>query len=142
MNRILADYLLEVRTRLSALPYKEQDEVMAEVKAHLLSDIEERRARSPKKSEDELALAATAAFGDPDEIGVAYGPKGGLVNKGTGQVLLRAAVLTGRGAKATAKAAGRGLGRTLKWAGIIVGALVLVGAVLAVVLLVAYKDTV
>ena len=139
MNRVLEDYLLDIRTRLTELPYKDQDAVLGEVRAHLGSAIEEDRRKNPGLSDDELALAATAAFGDPDEIGVAYGPKGGLVRKSTGQVLLRAAVLTGRAARATGKAAGRGARSTLKWGGIV--ALVVLGAALVLVVVGAFVFT-
>lgn len=133
MNRIVDDYLLELRTRLSELPFRDQDAVLGEVRAHLAADIEDRRRKAPKSSNDELALAATAAFGDPDEIAVAFGPQGGLVRKRTGEVLLRAAVLTGRAARATGRAAGRGAKSTLKWAGIVAAVLLGVGLVILVV---------
>lgn len=139
MSRILDDYLLEIRTRLLDLPYADQDAVMAEVRAHLASDIEARRKADPTLSQDELEIAATAAFGDPDDVTVAYGPHGGLVHKRTGAVLLRAAVLTGRAAKATGKAAGRGLRATLKWTGIV--AAVLLGVALVLVIVGAYVGT-
>jgi hypothetical protein len=135
MTRILDDYLLGLRTQLLHLPYGDQDAVMAEVRAHLESDMADRRRRDPRLSDDELALQATAAFGAPDELTVRFGPSGGLVRKSTGEVLLRAAVLTGRAAKAT----GRGVRTLLKWTGIT--AAVLLGVALVLVIVAAFVGT-
>jgi hypothetical protein len=142
MNRILDDYLLDIRTQLLHLPYKDQDAVMAEVRAHLESDMADRRRRDPRLTPDELALQATAAFGAPDEITVRFGPTGGLVRKSTGEVLLRAAVLTGRAAKATGRAAGRGAKAVLKWTAITALIVFTAALIVGMVVLVEYKDTI
>jgi hypothetical protein len=142
MTRILDDYLLDIRTQLLHLPYKDQDAVMAEVRAHLESDMADRRKASPRLSEDELALQATAAFGAPDEITVRFGPSGGLVRKSSGEVLLRAAVLTGRAAKATGQAAGRGAKAVLKWTAITALVVFVAALVVGTTVLLAYKDTI
>ena len=122
MNHIVEDYLLELRTRLSSIPLKDRDGVLAEVRAHLAANMEDHRRSDPSLSDDELALAATTAFGDPDEIAVAFGPQGGLVRKETGEVLVPAATVSGR--------AGRKGRRKMKWA-IIAGAILLIGALAA-----------
>jgi len=142
MNRILDDYLLDLRTQLLHLPYKDQDAVMADVRAHLGSDMAERKRRDPHLSDDELALQATAAFGAPDEIAVQFGPGGGLVRKSTGEVLLRAAVLTGRAAKATGRVAGRGAKAVVKWTAITALIVFVAALVVGTVVLIEYKDTI
>lgn len=142
MTHVLDNYLLDIKTKLLHLPFKDQDSIMGEVKAHLQTDIRRRGKEEPGLSQDELELAATAAFGDPAEITVAYGPAGGLVRKQTGEVLLRAAVLTGRAAKATGKAAGRGAKQVLKWTAITALILFLTIVVVGTTLLITYKDTI
>jgi len=132
MTRILDDYLLEIRGRLRALPYAQQDGLVAEARAHIANDVAARRKADPTLSLQEAELAATAAFGDPGEVAAQPGG-GALVRKSTGEVLLRAAVLTGRAAKATGKAAGRGARSTLKWTGIVLLVLLVTGLLLVVV---------
>ena len=110
-KHILDDYLDALKLQLRHLPLSQQRQVLAEVRAHLEQDIDGRLAEDKRLSKDEAALQATHGFGDPKDIGVAYGANGGLVRKSTGEVLLHVAVLTGRGVARTVRT-------TVKWTGI------------------------
>jgi hypothetical protein len=134
-NHILDDYVDALKPHLRQLSLAEQRQVLRQVRDHLEEDIRSRREADPKLSADEAAIQATAAFGDPQDIGVAYGSGGGVVRKSTGEVLLHVAVLGGRGVART-------VGKTVRWTGIALGFLILVGAVVFVVLAVAYQPTV
>src|SRR5690242_8981585 len=114
-HRILSDYLLSLRGQLKNLPARRRDEVLREVEAHTEAHVAELARDEPKLSADERYLRATAAFGDPAEIGFRDEAGGVLVKTSTGDVLLRMAVLTGRAAAVTGKAAGRGARSLLKW---------------------------
>ena len=137
MTHILDDYLDALKPHLRQLPLPEQRQVLGQVREHLEEDIRARRQADKKLSADEAALQATAAFGDPQDIGVAYraNGSGGVVRKSTGEVLLHVAVLSGRGVART-------VGKTVKWTGIALGFLILLGAVVFVILAVAYQPTV
>ncbi|MEK6986450.1 MAG: hypothetical protein AABX89_08760 [Candidatus Thermoplasmatota archaeon] len=139
---VLEDYLREVKQQIAHLPFRERDAIAREMKAHLQSEVKRLRSEEPGLSADEAALRATAAFGEPEELGIAYGPHGGIVRKSSGDLLLRVAVLTGRGAVATAKAAGRGARSFLKWTGIVALILLVSGLILGVTALIAYSGTV
>lgn len=121
MSKILEDYLRDVRRHLKQLPIRERDAVLAEIRDHLQSEARRLCAADKRLSGDEAMLQATNAFGDPQELGIAYGPQGGVVRRSTGEQLLDVAVLTSR-------AAGRGVKGVLKWTGI--AAAVLLGAAL------------
>lgn len=112
MTRIIDDYLNDIRRRLSHLGLRERDAVLEEIRLHLESEVARLRSEDKRLSKDEGALQATNSFGDPEEIGVAYGAHGGVINRTTGEMLLEVALLTTR-------AAGRGLRGTLKWTGIV-----------------------
>jgi hypothetical protein len=120
---IMDDYLNQIRKQLRHLELSERDQVLAEVRGHLTDEVARLRKADKSLSRDEAELKATHAFGEPEELGVAYGPRGGVIRKRTGERLLEVAVLTGR-------AAGRGVKGTLKWTGI--AAAVLLGAGLIV----------
>jgi uncharacterized membrane protein len=135
-NRILDDYLAAVRRQLGSLPRAQRDEVLRDIRSHLGEKVRELRQADSRLSADEAMLQATHDFGDPADLGVAYGASGGVVRKSTGEVLLRVAALTGKAA-----------GGVLKW--IVIAILVLVAlavvagiAVLFVAggVLVAYQD--
>lgn len=134
-NHILDDYLDAVQLQLRHLPLAEQRQVLAQVRDHLEEDIRGRRGEDKKLSADEAALQATHGFGDPHDLGVAYGARGGVVRKSTGEVLLHVAVLTGRGVART-------VGKTLKWTAIALASLLLLGAVVFVALAIAYQPTI
>ena len=108
MSKILDDYLRDVRRNLSHLPVRERDAVMAEMRDHLVTEARRLRHGDSGLSDDEAMLQATQAFGEPEEIGVAHGPRGGVVRRSTGEHLLDVAILTSR-------AAGRGAKGVLKW---------------------------
>jgi hypothetical protein len=136
MNRILKAYLAELRPQLGTLPPDDRRKTLDEIREHLEQDMADRRKADKALSEDEAALQATHDFGDPKDIGVAYGNKGGVVRRSTGEVLLHVAVLTGRGVARTVSG-------TLKVVGIIVLVLIGVGLVVAAIaafVLVEYKD--
>lgn len=139
---IIEDYLLALRGALQQLDVRERDKVVREIRDHLKAETARLQAVDSGLSYDEAALKATAAFGDPKDIGLAYGPKPGLVRKSNGQLLLHLAVLAGRSARATGQVTGRAVRQTLKWTGVV--ALILFVAILAVVLtvIITYKDTV
>lgn len=126
MSRIIDEYLREVRSRLNHLPIRERDAVLEEIGQHLKAETKRLRREEPNLSADEAQLRATHAFGDPDELGVAYGARGGVVNRTTGALLLDVAVLSSR-------AAGRGMKSTLKWTGIIAASILGLALILLVV---------
>jgi hypothetical protein len=139
---VLEDYLRKFKQEIAHLPFRERDAVVREVKAHLKSEAGRLREEDPSLSADEAMLQATAAFGEPEELGVAYGPQGGVVRKKGGDRLLAVAVLTGRGVVATAKATGRGARHVLKWTAIVALVLLVAGLVTGLTLLLAYQGTV
>lgn len=122
-NKIIDQYLKQIRRRISHLPIRKRDAVLQEIKDHLEEETRLLRKEDKQLSKDEAALQATNKFGDPDEISVAYGPDGGVVKRGTGEVLLDVAVLTSRGV-------GNVLKGTLKWTGIV--ALIILATALVV----------
>lgn len=137
MNKVLEDYLNELRTRMAAMPLRERETVLEEIEQHLRDKAAALCESDDLLSEDEAFLQATQEFGDADEIGIDYGPDGGVVRQSTGERLLDVAILTGRGI-------GRGVGTVamgaggvvrgfLKWVGImtvaLLGAIVILGAV-------------
>jgi hypothetical protein len=135
-NRILDQYLNDVERHLRGLSSPQRQNVLREMRAHLQEEILRRREADPQLSLDEATLGATHAFGEPQEIGVSYGPHGGEVRNQAGEVLLRVAHATGRGLKAT----GRGLGRTLKWSLIVLLVLFLTGVTAGLVVLAIFQD--
>ena len=72
MNRELEAYLSDVKKHLQTLPGPEQENVLSEMRAHLLEDITRRQNAEPTLSEAEATLRATHAFGRPEEVGVDY----------------------------------------------------------------------
>lgn len=135
-NRLLDDYLDDLKVQVRRLKLSEQRQVLAEIRSHLEEDIAERRKANKKLSVDEATLKATHAFGEPKDIGIAYGADGGVVRKSTGEVLLHVAVLTGRGVARTVKG-------TVKLVGILLAAFVVIGLIIAGIaafVLVEYKD--
>lgn len=135
-NRILDDYLAAVQRQLGFLPRRQRAEVLRDVRSHLEEKVRELRQADSRLSADEATLQATHDFGEPADLGVAYGASGGVVRKSTGEVLLRVAALTG-------KAAGGVLKWTLIAVLVVLGLAVAVGiAVLFVAggVLVAYQD--
>lgn len=139
---VLEDYLRDLSRHLPELGFRDRDATLGEVRAHLTSEAARLRAEDPHLSADEAMLKATAAFGEPSEIGVEYGPGGGLVRRGTGDRILRVAVLTGRMAARTGRAAGRGARAVLKWSAITLAFLLVLGVTVALVLAITYHDTV
>lgn len=134
-SHILDDYLDALKPQLRHLPLKEQRRVLAEVREHLEEDMRGRREEDRKLSEDEAALQATHGFGDPQDLGIAYGAGGGIVRKSTGEVLLHIAIVTGRGVART-------VGTTLKWTAISVAFLLLLGAIVGLALAIVYQPTI
>ncbi len=134
-NHILDDYLDALRLQLRHLPLDEQRAVLRQVREHLEEDIRGRREEDKRLSADEAALQATHGFGDPQDLGVAYGARGGVVRKSTGEVLLHVAVLAGRGVART-------VGKTVKWTAIAVAFLLLLGALVFVALAIVYQPTI
>lgn len=126
MSKIIDAYLRDVRSKLNHLPIRERDAVLEEIGQHLKTETKRLRQEQPTLSADEADLQATHAFGDPDELGVAYGAGGGVVNRTSGELLLDVAVLSSR-------AAGRGVKTTLKWTGIICGGILAIALVLLVI---------
>ncbi len=126
---IIRDYLKHVRSRLQHLGLRQREQVLSEIQDHLELEVARLRREDSSLSADEAALKATNAFGDPGEIGVAYGAGGGVVNQTTGERLLDVAVLSGQ-------AAGRGVRGVFKWTGITAASIVGVLLVLAVASLV------
>lgn len=133
MNDIIKDYLRAVRRQLPHLGVRERDAVMQEIETHLQAEVRRLRRLEKGLSADEAALRATNAFGDPAEIGIAYGDRGGVINRSTGELLLEVAVLTTR-------AAGRGVRSIAKWTGITALIIVGVGLVLTVAVLYLAND--
>ncbi len=132
MSNIIRDYLNDVRRRLHHLGLRERESVLGEIEDHLGAEVARLRAADKELSADEAALKATNAFGDPSEIGVAYGAPGvpgGVVNQTTGERLLDVAILS-------TQAAGRGAKGLVKWTGIaaasIAGALLLFAIVFVI----------
>ena len=134
-NHILDDYLDALKPQLRHLPPAERRAVLAQVREHLEEDIRGRREEDKRLSLDEAALQATHGFGDPQDIAVAYGARGGVVRKSTGEVLLQVAVLTGRGVART-------VGKTVKWTAITLAFLLLLGAVIFLALAIVYQPTI
>jgi len=135
-QRILDDYLDDVRRRLGHLTPDERDAVIGEMRAHLVDKIDALLKADPALSRDDAALRATHAFGTPDEITVQYGPQGGIVKSSTGETLLRVAALGGRALRAT----GRGLGRTLKWTALVFAITISAALIAATVVVVVFDD--
>lgn len=114
---MIDDYVRAVGRNLRRIPTHERHAIQSEIHAHLSEDVQNRMAEG--LSEDEAARAAIEAFGNPSDIGLAYGAPGEpgtLVNESTGQTVLRVAAATGR-------AAGKGAKGALKWTGIILASL-------------------
>lgn len=132
---ILDDYLDALKPQLRHLPLGEQRKVLAQVREHLQEDIQGRMEEDRKLSPDEAALQATHGFGDPQDIGVVYGAKGGIVRKSTGEVILHVAIVTGRGVART-------IGKTVKWTAIATAFLLLLGAIIFLALAVVYQPTI
>lgn len=124
-----------MKAQLRNLPLAQRREVLDEVRAHLEQEAGRRRRQDRNLSGDEAVLAATHAFGDPADIGVASGGSGAVVRRSTGEVLLHAAVLTGRGVARTVRT-------TLKWTLVTGGDLLLAVVVVGLTRLIAYRDTI
>ncbi|HET6399354.1 MAG TPA: permease prefix domain 1-containing protein [Candidatus Thermoplasmatota archaeon] len=140
MNRILSRYLDEIRMNLAGLGLREREDVLAEIAAHLEQAAAAHRGQQPGLSDDEAYLRATSDFGEPREIGIRHGPSGGVVRRSTGEVLIDVAVLSGRGLGRGARAAGRGARAVLKWTAITAASLVAVAVVVALVVLVTFRE--
>lgn len=121
MNPKLRAYLRRVESQLSGMDRNERSTVMLEIRDHLSAEVARRVAAGA--TEDDAVQAAIEAFGEPEDLGVAYGAGGGIVNRTTGDRILEVAVLTGR-------AAGRGVGKVAKFLGI--AALALLGAAVVI----------
>jgi hypothetical protein len=122
-NHLLDDYLDDVKDQLKHLPATERSQVLRDVKDHLNQEIAALRKSNKGLSLDEATIKATHDFGDPRDLGVAYGSQGGVIRKSTGEVLLRVAVLASRGVARTVRT-------TVKWTGIVL--LVLLALTVAV----------
>ncbi|MEK6974713.1 MAG: hypothetical protein AABY18_00060 [Candidatus Thermoplasmatota archaeon] len=131
----LDDYLDALKPQLRHLPFSDQRKVLAQVREHLQEDIQARLEEDRKLSVDEAAMHAAHNFGEPEDIGVAYGASGGVVRKSTGEVLIHFAILTGRGVART-------LGKTVKWTGIALAFLLLLGGIIFLALAVVYQPTI
>jgi hypothetical protein len=132
---ILDDYLDAIKPQLRHLPPGEQRKVMAQVRDHLQEDIRGRMEEDRKLSVDEAALQATHGFGDPQDIGIAYGASGGIMRKSTGEIILQVAIVTGRGVART-------VGKTVKWTAIALAFLLLLGSIVFLALAVVYQPTI
>jgi hypothetical protein len=106
------------------------------MRSHLEEEIQRRRDEKARLTIHEATLQAIHAFGGPEEIGASFTPHGVEVRNRAGDVVLRVASAAGKGLRA----AGRGIGRTVKWALIVFGVLLLAGVTAAVVVLVVFQD--
>jgi tetrahydromethanopterin S-methyltransferase subunit G len=138
MNDRVTAYLQAVANNLAHLPTEEREATMREMRSHLHDEIAELRRSDPGMGEIEATERALRAFGDPTEIGVSFGASGTkeVVNRRTGEVLVRVARMTGRVAIAT----GRGIGRTVKWILVLVFGIALLAIGSALTLLIVFQD--
>jgi len=138
-NDRLEEYLKSVEANIAHIPVAERDTAIREMRSHLHEQIAELRRADVEMGEIEATERAIRAFGDPAEIGVSYGNGGSapvVVNKHTGEVLLRTLRATGRVAAAT----GRGIGKTLKWILFAVFAILFLALGSALTLLIVFQD--
>jgi hypothetical protein len=129
---IMSDYTRDIRKGLAHMDVRERDAVLKEIRVHLGEAVAQLQAEDPKLSPDEAAIKATYAFGNPRDIGVAYGGDNGIgvINRTTGDRLLEVAIVTGRVAGTVAVTTGRGIKGVLKWAGISIAAILGITVVL------------
>ncbi len=97
VNQALHDYLRQVNRRLQHLPRSVQREVVAELLAHIEDQASVRQKADPGLARAQAAAQAIEAFCPADDVGVAVGPRGGIIRSSTGELLIPVAVLSGRG---------------------------------------------
>ncbi len=97
VNQVLHGYVRQVRHRLRHLPRAVQREVMAELLAHIEDDTALRQRSNPALARQQASAEAIEAFCPADDIGVAIGPRGGIIRSSSGELLLPVAVLSGEG---------------------------------------------
>lgn len=104
MSKVIDEYLAEVGRSVRVEPARRRA-IVAELRAHLVDKMRDEKRRFPARSDDEIARAVVADFGDPRELAVAYDGSGAaLVQRvSTGEVVLRVGRAAGRGMKAVAK---------------------------------------
>lgn len=114
----LDDYQQRLTAALPNLPADERQAVVEEVMSHLDQQVAD--LVSHGKAHADAVAEAIHRFGSPDEIAAGYDAGSGEVRPPAGDVVLRVAKATGRGAGQAAAFVGRGIGGVARFVAIIV----------------------
>jgi hypothetical protein len=134
-------FLAQLAARLD-LPAAERDQVVAELKSHLMETISARLEATPSRVPDEVAREAVAELGDPTVLALAYAPDGRVelrdAEERTVHRFSAAVTRAGRAVEQGARSLGRGTGRVVRGTAlvaVIAVALILVSSTVLTVVL-------